>query len=88
MGVALNNNKSGFSLEERFNNKKVTDTPTHTDTYTHTDKAMKENKTKRTYGMVRPSVFEKVTKYAKENDTSYNDIVCTLLDEFIEKNGL
>ena len=61
-------------------------TDTHTDT--HTDTAVVENKTKRTYGLVQQSVFEKVTEYAKAHNTSYNAIVCELLDEFIAKKGL
>lgn len=73
-----------------------TDAPadTHTDASTdaHTDTdtapAVIENKTKRTYGLVQQSVFEKVTEYAKAHNTSYNAIVCELLDEFIAKKGL
>lgn len=80
----------GLDLESQFKNApRVTDvepvdTHTHTDTDTYTD----ENKTKRTYGLVKPSVFEKVTAYAKANKTSYNEIVCDLLDEFIREKGL
>lgn len=50
--------------------------------------AEKETKSKRTYGMIEPSKYEKLVKYAKENDTSYNDIVNKLLDEFIKEKGL
>lgn len=64
----------------------ATDTHTHTDT--DTAPAVIENKTKRTYGLVQQSVFEKVTEYAKAHNTSYNAIVCDLLDEFIAKKGL
>ena len=82
----------GLDLEAQFKNAphvadvKPADTHTdiHTDTYTHTD----ENKTKRTYGLVRQTVFDKVTAYAKANKTSYNAIVCDLLDEFIREKGL
>lgn len=97
MSVALNNTKSGFSLEDKFD-KVITGTGkegekgAHTDTHTHTDTHIiapaKENQTKRTFGTVRPSVFEKVSRYAAAQGTSYNAIVCDLLDEFIEKKGL
>ena len=81
----------GIDLEEQFKNAprvaevKPADTHTHTDTHTEVEQ---ENKEKRTYGLVKQSVFDKVTAYAKANKTSYNAIVCDLLDEFIEKKGL
>ena len=85
--MALDNKKTGFGfdLEERIKKPvKHTDAYTHTDTYTDS----KENKTKRTYGLVQQSVFDKVTAYAKAHDTSFNAIVCELLEEFITKNKL
>ena len=81
----------GIDLEEQFKNAprvaevKPADTHTHTDIHTEVEQ---ENKEKRTYGLVKQSVFDKVTAYAKANKTSYNAIVCDLLDEFIEKKGL
>lgn len=81
----------GLDLEAQFKNAprvaevKPTDTHTHTDTHTEVEQ---ENKTKRTYGLVKQSVFDKITAHAKAKGTSYNDIVCTLLDEYILKNGL
>lgn len=94
----------GLDLEDKFkdveslDNVKPADkhTDTHTDapadtatdTHAHTDTVVIENKTKRTYGLVQQSVFEKVTEYAKAHNTSYNAIVCDLLDEFIAKKGL
>lgn len=83
----------GIDLEEQFKNAprvaevKPVDTHTHTHTDTHTD-IEQENKTKRTYGLVQQTVFDKVTAYAKANKTSYNAIVCDLLDEFIREKGL
>lgn len=64
-----------------------THTDAHTDADTHTA-IDQENKTKRTYGLVQQTVFDKVTAYAKANKTSYNAIVCDLLDEFIREKGL
>ena len=85
----------GLNLEEQFKNAphvadvKPADTHTHahTDTHTHTD-IEQENKTKRTYGLVQQTVFDKVTAYAKANKTSFNAVVCDLLDEFIREKGL
>ena len=83
----------GLDLEAQFKNAphvadvKPADTHTHTDAHTHTDVEL-ENKTKRTYGLVQQSVFDKVTAYAKANKTSFNAIVCDLLDEFIREKGL
>lgn len=81
----------GLNLEEQFKNAprvpdvKPTDTHTYTDTQTVVEQS---NKTKRTYGLVQQTVFDKVTAYAKANKTSYNAIVCDLLDEFIREKGL
>ena len=81
----------GIDLEEQFKNAprvaEVTPVDTHTHTDTHTD-IEQENKTKRTYGLVQQTMFDKVTAYAKANKTSYNAIVCDLLDEFIREKGL
>jgi hypothetical protein len=83
----------GLNLEEQFKNAPrvpdVKPTDTHEYTHTHTDTVVEqENKTKRTYGLVQQNVFDKVTAYAKANKTSYNAIVCDLLDEFIREKGL
>lgn len=86
--MALDKKSSfGFDMEEKFS-RVTTDTDTHTHTDTHTDTEVKETKSKRTYGMIEPSKYAKIVAYAKANDTSYNDIVNTLLDEFMERNGL
>ena len=82
----------GLDLESQFKNApRVTDVEpadTHTHTHTDTDTYTDETKTKRTYGLVQQTVFDKVTAYAKANKTSYNAIVCNLLDEFIREKGL
>ena len=91
----------GLDLEAQFKNAprvsdvKPTDTHTHTDTdtHTHTDTdaytdVEQANKTKRTYGLVQQTIFDKVTAYAKANKTSYNAIVCDLLAEFVREKGL
>lgn len=87
----------GLDLESQFKNAprvtdvKPVDAHTHTDTDTDTDAYTaieQEVKTKRTYGLVTPTAYKKLTAYAKANNTSYNAIVCDLIDEFIEKKGL
>ena len=95
--MALDNKKTpfGFDMEEKF--KKVstgthtaTDTDTHTHTDTHTDAVMppEEFKTKRLYLLAKPSVHQKLDRYAKAHNDSFNNLVHTLMEEFIEKNGL
>jgi len=86
----------GLDLEAQFKNAprvpevKPADTHTHThtdtdtDTHTYTD----ANKTKRTYGLVQQELFDKITAYAKANKTSYNAIVCELLQNFAREKGL
>jgi hypothetical protein len=77
----------GLDLESQFKNApRVTDVEP-VDTHTHTA-IEQEGKTKRTYGLVTPTAYKKLTEYAKANKTSYNAIVCDLIDEFIEKKGL
>ncbi len=77
---------------------------THTDTDTHAEvieekkevkpktkgkkQPKKENKTKRMYLLVKPSSFDKLSKYAEDNGDSLNNLIQTLMDEFIEENGL
>ena len=88
-----------FKNAPRVSDVKPTDTHTDThahtdaDTYTHADTDAytdvgQANKTKRTYGLVQQTIFDKVTAYAKANKTSYNAIVCDLLAEFVREKGL
>ena len=83
----------GLNLEEQFKNSprvpdvQPTDTHTHTHTDTHTV-VEQENKTKRFYGLMTPTAFKKITEHAKANKTSFNAILCELMDEYIKKNGL
>lgn len=100
--MALNTDKSAFGLDVTGRLKRpqnttmtphaVTDTDTYTypDAYTYQDTAAakKENKSKRMFLLAKPSVYEKLDKYAKANNDSVNNLVHTLMEEFIEKNGL
>ena len=102
--MALNTDKSAFGLDVTGRLKRpqnTTMTPhtatdaypyTDTDAYTDTDQdtaaAKKENKSKRMFLLAKPSVYEKLDKYAKANNDSVNNLVHTLMEEFIEKKGL
>lgn len=81
--MALNNKNSGFgiNMEEKFKKNK----PTHTDTDTYTDI---ETKSKRLYLLAKPSVHEKLDRYAKEHGDSFNNLVHKLMEQFIEENNL
>lgn len=75
----------GLDLESQFKNApRVTDVEP-VDTHTAIEQ---EGKTKRTYGLVTPSLYKKITDYAKANNTSYNAIVFDLLTEFAREKGL
>ncbi len=88
--MALNSKKPAFGLDMEERLRKPVRTHTDTDTYADTDTytAPQEAKRKRTYGLVKQSVFDKVTAHAKATGTSFNDIVCKLLDEYIDRHNL
>lgn len=102
--MALNTDKSAFGLDVtgRLKRPKNPTTTTHTatdaDAYTDTDAYLdvyedapapkKENKSKRMFLLAKPSVYEKLDKYAKAHNDSVNNLVHTLMEEFIEKKGL
>lgn len=96
--MALDKNKSGFGLdvEGRIKRPKRPDadayTHTDTDTYTETDNNgypyKKETKSKRLYLLAKPSVHKKLDDYAKAHNDTFNNLVHTLMEEFIDKNGL
>ena len=86
--MALNSKKTpfGFDVERRLERSALNNTDTHTDTDTYTDK--KETKSKRLYLLAKPSVHQKLDEYAKANGDTFNNLVHTLMEEFIEKNRL
>lgn len=66
-------------------------TPTHTstDTHTHNDThtpVMKERKTRRVQLLMKESTVDMLDAYAKTHDTSRNDIIQNLVEDFIKKN--
>lgn len=99
--MALDKKKTGFAfdMEEKFarvgtsadaHTDTATDTHTDADTHTHTDVVVQpeETKTKRLYLLAKPSVHRKLDQYAKAHNDSFNNLIHTLMEEFIEKKGL
>jgi inactivated superfamily I helicase len=90
--MALNPKKQAFGLdvEGRFNRPKTpdTDTHTHSDAYEYTHTAKQETKSKRLYLLAKPSVHQKLTDYAKSKGDTFNNLVHTLMEQFIEENDL
>ena len=66
---------------------KPTHTHTHTDTHerTHTP-VMKERKTRRVQLLMKESTVDALDAYAKTHDTSRNDIIQNLVENFIKNN--
>ena len=58
-------------------------TSTHTDTHTP---VMKERKTRRVQLLMKESTVDALDAYAKKHDTSRNDIIQNLVEDFIKKN--
>jgi hypothetical protein len=62
---------------------KPTSTHTHTDTHTP---VVKERKTRRVQLLLKESSVDALDAYAKKHDTSRNDIIQNLVEDFINKN--
>lgn len=61
--------------------------PTHE--YTHTDTPIvKERKTRRVQLLMKESTVDQLDAYAKTHDTSRNDIIQNLVEEFLRKEEL
>ena len=96
--MALNTDKSAFGLDVtgRLKRPQNTTTTAHTaadadayaDAYEDAPAPKKENKSKRMFLLAKPSVYEKLDKYAKAHNDSVNNLVHTLMEDFIEKKGL
>lgn len=85
--MALNKDKTPFGLDMEDRLKKQlfgNDKPTHTHTYTD----IAETKSKRLYLLTKPSVHQKLDQYAKAHGDSFNNLVHTLMEKFIEENDL
>ena len=86
--MALNSKKTAFGLDvnDRLNRQKYTDTDTYEYTDTHT--AKQETKSKRLYLLAKPSVHQKLNDYAKSKGDTFNNLVHTLMEQFVEDNNL
>jgi hypothetical protein len=61
-----------------------TPTPTYTDTHTHTDThIVKERKTRRVQLLLKESTVNELDAYAKRIDTSRNEIIQNLIEDFL-----
>ena len=62
-------------------------THTHTDTHEHTHTpVVKERKTRRVQLLLKESTVDALDAYAKKHDTSRNDIIQNLVEDFIKNN--
>lgn len=77
--------KPASKFPELMSNVKNTPTHTHTHEYTHTPTA-KERKTRRVQLLMKESTVDALDAYAKTHDTSRNDIIQNLVEQFLEKN--
>lgn len=83
--MALDKSKSGFGFDMEERLKKVTSTSTSASAPAA---PTKENKTKRLYATVKPSTFQKLDAYATRQGDSVNNLVNTILEDFIAANEL
>lgn len=98
--MALNQKGSfGFDMEEKFrkvSSAQIKEEYPQTDTDTHTDADMtrivtapiKENKTRKLWLLTKPSTHQILNEYAKANGNTFNNLINTLMEEFIQEKGL
>lgn len=76
-----------FGVLNNLPNPTPAPTPTHTHNYTHTDTPIvKERKTRRVQLLLKESTVNELDAYAKRIDTSRNEIIQNLIEEFIKNN--
>jgi tRNA A37 methylthiotransferase MiaB len=71
-----------------MNRPVVQNTDTHTDAYEYTDTVKQETKSKRLYLLTKPSVHQTLNDYAKSKGDTFNNLVNTLMEQFIRDNNL
>ena len=71
--------KPGFGVLDNL----PTPTQTHTHTHTPTPK-IKERKTRRVQLLMKESTVDALDQYAKAHDTSRNDIIQKLVEDFLD----
>ena len=85
MAKSVNKNKT-FGVLNNLPDPTPTHTHTHTDTPTYTDvptPTQKERKTRRVQLLLKESTVNELDNYAKIHDTSRNDIIQNLIEEFL-----
>lgn len=84
-----------FGALDDFKTPTIPSTHTHTDTDVHTAPVtpppapvVKERKTRRVQLLMKESTVQRLDDYAKLHDTSRNDIIQGLVEEFLVKMGV
>lgn len=49
---------------------------------------VRESRSKRVHILMKPSLHEKLSEYAEKNGDSLNNLVHSVLEEFVQKNSL
>ena len=80
-----NNKKPEFYTDPSTFGGTDTHTHTHTDTDTYEYTPEPETRSKRANLLVRPSVWDALTKIAKRTHRSNNDIINELIEKYIEE---
>lgn len=75
--------KPASKFPDLLGNVKNTPTHTHTHEHTHTP-VLKERKTRRVQLLMKESTVDALDAYAKRNDTSRNEIIQNLVEQFLE----
>jgi hypothetical protein len=81
--------KSTFARNSLFEGVQPTHTDVDTHEYTHTHTpthTVKERKTRRVQLLMKESTVDSLDAYAKKYDTSRNDIIQNLVEEFLKTN--
>ena len=76
------NQKSGFDLEDRLGKNQTTQASTLTST------PIRENRSKRLYATIQPTMFDKLDRHAAARGRSLNDLVNEVLEDYIRENKL
>ena len=78
-----------LSFIESGSNNAHTDTHAdmYTDTYTHTQHK-RENKSRRLQLLIKPSTHNAISEIAQLNDTSINDTINTILENYLRKGDV
>jgi hypothetical protein len=61
-------------------------THTHTDTHEYTQPTVRERKNRRVQLLMKESTVDALDAYAKTHDTSRNDVIQNLVEDFLNKN--